>query len=368
MNILVLSNSSFNLNQGSGYIILNTIECFKLLGHTVIAIDNTKLKTFKWFKGHAIRYRTSMGMALFVLRNGKLLRSVNLIVFYGAEGFAAIWVLRRILKFKGKIILHSNGIELLADSAMNAGPIKLNRYSKFFQWNMHPLFRYTYRQVDGLFVLSDYEKKFAVNTLKVDRVFTLEPAIDSLFLNNQSEVTPRLPIITFCASWIPRKGIEPFRIAMTFILKKYPNYSLRLIGVGKSFKVAESFDEGILNRIEVIPFETDKEKLAKMFQESQIFVLPSIYESFGLVIVEAMCCGCAIVSGNTGIGASLEHGETALVLDTIETSSLQNSIELLITNKDLMKKIATKARSWSSFLTWDSYRIKLDEAIKSICN
>lgn len=86
-----------------------------------------------------------------------------------------------------------------------------------------------------------------------------------------------------------------------------------------------------------------KEKL-EAYAGSDIFVLPSYSENFGMAAVEAMACGCpVVVSNKVGIYKEIERNKAGIIIDTT-AKSLYWGIKLLLENFDLKKEIANNGR------------------------
>ena len=88
------------------------------------------------------------------------------------------------------------------------------------------------------------------------------------------------------------------------------------------------------------------EQLVKCYQESEIFVSPSLYEGFGFPAAEAMACGLPAIATDGGalpevIGKS---GETGIVVPKGDARSLARAINLLINNPELRANLAEKGR------------------------
>lgn len=344
------------------------MRCLERLGHHVSAADNSMLMVAKWMDGRGNRYRMAFGMAKYVLKNRARLSNTDLIIFYGAECFLALWCLKHLIRFKGKTILHSNGIEMQVDSALMESAAKVNRYSHFFQWNMQPLFKYAYRAVDALITVSEYDAEYARNALYLNpsRIFVIEPGLSSAFHLEMKSDVQRKPVITFCGSWIERKGISVLEKVIPAILEKFPDYSFRLIGVGEHFDKQIYFTESLHHRIEIFPFVKDKSKLASLFSEAEIFLFPSLSESFGLVVAEAMASGCAVISGPTGFAWSLDHLKEIWKLNEITTEQVFMAISELIANPHLRENLSIGGIKRTRNLNWNIFEDELRNVLGSM--
>lgn len=139
------------------------------------------------------------------------------------------------------------------------------------------------------------------------------------------------------------KGYDVLIDAWNNICNKYPDWTLRIIGAGKDssrkFLTSRSINTG---QLELLQFTSD---ILKEYQKSEIFVLSSRYEGWGLVLVEAMSQGCACIACDF-IGRQAEiinDNENGLLCAPDDVTSLANKIEILICNKELRNNLRKKA-------------------------
>jgi glycosyltransferase involved in cell wall biosynthesis len=279
-------------------------------------------------------------------------------------------MLKNLLAYRGKTILHSNGIEMHVDEAMMHGAVRVNRYKRMFQWNMHSFFRYAYRHIDKLLTVSYYDYNYAIGTLKmpVEKVGILEPCLHDLYFEHNTEEVQKQPLILYCGGWLPIKGVEAIEKALPSVLRKHPYYSLRLIGVGESFQKNRIFPADVLSQIQVIPYVHDRKNLKTLFSECSIFIFPSLADSFGLVVAEAMYCGCASIVSRTGIGYSLVHKEEAWVLKEPTAALLEDALFALIKDEGLCTQMRFAGRRRVGQLRWSMYGQNLEAILVDLCN
>ena len=86
----------------------------------------------------------------------------------------------------------------------------------------------------------------------------------------------------------------------------------------------------------------NQEKLV-VYAGSDIFVLPSYSENFGMVVIEAMACGLpVIISNKVGISKEVEQNKAGIVIDT-SAPDLYRAIKILLENHDLREEIKVNA-------------------------
>jgi glycosyltransferase involved in cell wall biosynthesis len=93
--------------------------------------------------------------------------------------------------------------------------------------------------------------------------------------------------------------------------------------------------------------------LLQEYRAADIFVYPSIYEGFGLPIVEAMACGTPVV---TTTGGSLPEvaGDAALIVDPYDVDAIARAIAQLIDDPSLRRDLVARGRSRAAEYTWRS--------------
>lgn len=142
----------------------------------------------------------------------------------------------------------------------------------------------------------------------------------------------KLPFIFYCGSLSPRKNIFNFLLAFNNIKDKIP-HNIYLAG-GKSWS-----DENVLSFINknlksrVIRLgHVSNEDLRLFYSTADFYTYPSLYEGFGLPILESQACGCPILTSNLTSCPEIA-GKGALIVDVKSIKKLEYSIFELANNK-----------------------------------
>jgi len=130
------------------------------------------------------------------------------------------------------------------------------------------------------------------------------------------------------------------------------DYQLVVTGF-KRFKFKQDLDvvESLANKnkIKFCGFVPD-EDLPAFYNLAELFVFPSLYEGFGLPVLEAMACGCPIITSETGCTKEVT-GNAALLINPYDTNDIAEKIELLLSDRelknDLIKKGFTRVKNFS---------------------
>lgn len=338
MRILTISNSPLLEFQGSGYVVLNFVRGLRALGHEVDTFgpaDFDPLPNCRRGKN----WRLAFGMACCAI--GRLSRKrYDLIEFYGGHSWLAVAILRLLAMRRPLLVNHSNGIEsYCAETKAHHLSVREN-----VNWGSAP-FRWAYSKADAIVTVSEDERRYVIRAELQDagHVMAFENALPDEFHGLQVE-SNRPPLILYCGSWLARKGTRVLGTDMPKVLREFPEYRFKLVGVGDAFRKEDCFPADVLAQIEVIPFISGKAELRREYEAARIAVVPSAYESFGLVTAEAMACGCAVVTTDSGFGADLKSGAEAIIMKTRNSPSLYAALKEMLSDDSLRIKIA--AQGW----------------------
>ena len=76
-----------------------------------------------------------------------------------------------------------------------------------------------------------------------------------------------------------------------------------------------------------------------------LLVLPSLSESFGLVLIEALACGKPVIGSNVGGIKEIITEDVGLLINPNDSKDLANAIDRIFSDKDLMEKFKSNARN-----------------------
>ena len=132
----------------------------------------------------------------------------------------------------------------------------------------------------------------------------------------------------------------------------------------KLLKLAHSLK--IENRIRWLGYVPDN-LLPNLYSEASAFIFPSLYEGFGLPIIEAMACGCPTISSNR---ASLTEigGNAAQFFDPLEIDDLAESIMKVCENTDFSQRLAKRGPEHAKNFKWEKSFKKHMKLFEKILN
>jgi D-inositol-3-phosphate glycosyltransferase len=117
-----------------------------------------------------------------------------------------------------------------------------------------------------------------------------------------------------------------------------------------------------LDEMVVFLGKRDQEVLPYYYSAAQVLVMPSLYESFGMVALEAMACGTPVVASQVGgLAFLVKDGETGYVIPDGDPDLLAERLALLINDEELRKQMGKQATEYASKFAWSiiAERIKI---------
>jgi glycosyltransferase involved in cell wall biosynthesis len=149
-----------------------------------------------------------------------------------------------------------------------------------------------------------------------------------------------------------RNGYKNFNVFITAVAPLLLQYDLRLICTGQVFTKFESAlleKEKILGRT-ICTFVRDNE-LPELYAKALVFVFPSLYEGFGLPILEAFAAGCPAILSNTSCFPEIA-GDAALYFDPYSIEDMRSAIEKVITSQALQSNLINRGRERIKYFSW----------------
>jgi glycosyltransferase involved in cell wall biosynthesis len=99
------------------------------------------------------------------------------------------------------------------------------------------------------------------------------------------------------------------------------------------------------------PGWVDQADLPEIYHAAEAFLFPSVYEEFGIPVVEAMACGCPVVSSNTGAIPELADG-CALLAAPFDSEAMAANLARLLAEPSLAKELRDKGLERAKQFSW----------------
>jgi len=184
-----------------------------------------------------------------------------------------------------------------------------------------------------------------------DRVFLVPQPLekspfDVVAKGRDDEADVRDPKILYVGFLNERKGVNHLLPIYDRVRKKIPGARLELVGNGPLKASLEQqaralgLDDGIAFRGFVEPA-----KMPSVYRGAHVFILPTLEDTFAVVVAEALASGLPVVcSRHAGAASHLTHGENAFVIDPEDHEQVAELVTTLLTSRSLRQKLVASGR------------------------
>ena len=213
---------------------------------------------------------------------------------------------------------------------------------------IYKIYKYILRGGTYVISISRSVEDHVINTLKIAREssFLLPNAIPQEAVFKSKKSNDKIKIL-FVGRLVKQKNVETLIKALNTLNDKDFRKSIEvdIVGdgplMGKLIALTKS-----LKLSHMISFEGNKKNVESYYQKADIFVLPSIWEGFGLVILESFKAKVAVISSNIeGPSELIRHGFNGLLFEPGDYIGLANNLEELIKNVKKRENIAENGQN-----------------------
>ncbi|MFC1548658.1 glycosyltransferase family 4 protein [Candidatus Omnitrophota bacterium] len=157
-----------------------------------------------------------------------------------------------------------------------------------------------------------------------------------------------VPLAVFAGDiQIPRKNLE----TVLYALVRVPELNLAVIGHVKKQRYPDLVAQlGLERRVHFLGYRRD---IANIMRAADIFVFPSRYEAFGLVLLEALASGLPIVTASSTGGAEIITDKCGIIVhDPDDVEALANALKTLVNDPSRREKMSISARGLAEQYSW----------------
>jgi len=231
------------------------------------------------------------------------------------------------------------------------------------------------RFADALVAATPVEEEQLVQLYSADpaRIHVISPGVDterfhpipSAHAKERIGLCPDCCIILFVGRIESLKGIDNLLRAIARIVAERPELRAGLcvpiIG-GDPDRIREDDEMVRLQELreelgigDVVTFlgAKDQDMLQYYYSAAEVVVMPSDYESFGMVALEAMACGAPVIASDVGgLAFLVRHGRTGYRVPARDPTALADKITRLLTDEGLRRSIGHRAACWAESYAW----------------
>lgn len=283
------------------------------------------------------------------LRLGSLVDSLDVDLFHGPH-----YQIPRNLKTKSVVTIHD--MTLLTHKNVHTS-VK----TQYFKW----IIPHAINRSSGIITVSQSTADDVLNLFPESKnIFVAPLGVDTNRFHpeksdNEIELLKNRGIqgnyIAFIGLFEPRKFVPTLIEAFAKVANQIEDYKLVLAG-GKGWGANEIknsiSNSGIATRI-ITPGRLSDEEVGPFLRNAKIFVYPSIYEGFGMPVLESMACGTPTITTNS---SSLKEvaGKGALLFEPENSDQLSELIISLLNNKTIYQQMSNKAIARSKDFSWEN--------------
>jgi len=232
------------------------------------------------------------------------------------------------------------------------------------------------RQAEVVLAISEYTKDELIkhNAIPAEKIkllpCTLDPYWQMASTLTQSEHSPPMILSVTRMSKDDRyKGIDNVIKSIPDVVREVGPVEYRVIGRGTDVPRLQALAAGLgVSRYVNFMGGLSDAELRDQYQHCSLFVMPSKKEGFGIVFLEAMAYGKAVIGGaHGGTPSVVKDGETGLLVDSSNVPDITHSIVNLLRDKKLREKFgeAGRRRLLSDF-TFEKFEHNLDEVLRPL--
>lgn len=214
--------------------------------------------------------------------------------------------------------------------------------------------RYGLRHCQQVMCLNSFDERYLkhVLSLPATQITRVQNGVDDKFFVARNAADDCRKLL-FVGSWLEKKGIRLLILAFTELKGRHQGLELSLLGTGVAKEeVLASFPAHLHTSIHVREHVDDAQLLAA-YASHNIFLFPTYFEPWGLVLTEAAATGMAIVTtGVCGPGDFFTNGRNALLVQPNDLRAFTEGVDKLILNSELREQLGREAKRHARRFVW----------------
>jgi len=264
-------------------------------------------------------------------------------------------------------------LPIITDLAVYEMP-EVYKFSRVLLWKMQ--YRYLLKHTDKFIAVSEYTKNDINRFLGVpkDNIEVVYCSVDEkinkvndekTLLNVKEKYNLPEKYFLFIGNLNPRKNLVRLYKAFKDV-KLRLNIPHKLVIAGEhGWKYKKVLN--VLKKDEDVVFTgyIDEEDKSTLYTMADIFIFPSLYEGFGIPILEAQKCGVPVITSNVSAMPEVA-GNGALTVNPYDVNDIAKAIEKIVSDEGLKKKLIKEGNKNIERFSWQESANKINKIIESI--
>ena len=214
---------------------------------------------------------------------------------------------------------------------------------------------------DYVFVASEHVRRTLAGVVPEEKIRVVHYGAPAIRRREQMITDPTRPLrVLFVGVLVQHKGIGYLLDAIDRL-----GSQVELTLVGRRFRANARVDEACRRWrwFETLPHS----RVMDVMMESDVLVLPSLGEGFGLVVTEALACGLpVVVTPNVGASDLVHDGQEGFVVPAGSADLIAERLHTLHCDRELLAAMSRNAQATAAEKSWESYRSNFAEAVETI--
>ncbi len=185
-------------------------------------------------------------------------------------------------------------------------------------------------------------------------------------------------MVLFVGRIEPLKGVDTLIEAMSCLrLRDGHKVHLAIIGGDPSAspqvmsaemaRLQKLCDDLCVGQLVVFLGKRDQDRLPYYYSAAELLVMPSHYESFGMVALEAMACGTPVIASEVGgLAYLVRDGETGFTVPDQEPELLSEKITWLLEDRDLHRTMSARAVEYAQHYAWEKIASQIIDVYREL--
>ncbi len=224
----------------------------------------------------------------------------------------------------------------------------------------HVVIRRALKKAQLIFTVSNFSRDRIINWSGVDKekVVVISNGVGEIFSLDGDRLELDRPYLLYVGGFRPHKNIKRMLLSFSAICEPL---DIKLLIVGPADGSFQRLVRrlGLEGYVDFMPDATDDD-LAKAYRGAKALLFPSLYEGFGLPIVEAMACGTPVITSSLGAMKEVA-GEAAILVDPLSTEEIAKAIRDV--SSSCCDDWVGRGLERSKLFCWDSSAAKLSAAL-----
>ncbi len=182
--------------------------------------------------------------------------------------------------------------------------------------------------------------------------------------------------VLFVGRLVPQKGVDTLLRALEVVLRRIPECRLLIVGDGDQALYLKRVSHylGFPDRVAFLGWQADF-ALVDLYRRAQVVVVPSNYEPFGMVALEAMACARPVLASDVGgLAEFIQDGVHGYLVPPADHLRLARRMAQLLLDPGRRRRMGEAARSHAENYSWESaakqtlalYRSLVQEPLKPL--